>query len=64
MKTMREQNPLPKQPLVSRSKLDFRDGKGMAEMQGSIHVGERKIPKPLRKLFPYFCGRESSSFGL
>ena len=47
MEAMREQDALSKHALVSSSKLDFRDGESMAEMQRTVHVGVGKVSEPL-----------------
>lgn len=64
MEAVREQDPLPQQPLISCSKLNLRDGEGMSQMQGPVHIGVRKCPKPLRKLLLDLGGGETRGFGL
>lgn len=59
MKTMREENAFSQQPLVSCAKLDFGDGEGVAQMEGSVHVGVWEVAEPLGVLFLDLGGRQA-----
>ena len=60
VKTMREQDALAQHALVSCGKLDLGDGKGMTEMQTSVHVWVGKVAEPFGVLLVDFGGGESS----
>lgn len=64
MKAMREQNSLPQQPLVACGKLDLGDRECVTQMQGPIHVWERKVSKPFGVFDSYFSRGETCSFSL
>jgi len=57
---MRKQNPFAQHPLVTRRKLNFRDGKSMAQMQTTVHIGIGKVSEPFRVfLLDLFRGKAS-----
>ena len=60
MESMRKQHTLAQHPLVPRCKLNFRDGKRMAQVQASIHVWVWKISEPFRVFRLDFRGGEAS----
>lgn len=46
MEAMGEQGTLAQHALVSSGEFDFGDGKGMAEMEATVHVGIGKVAEP------------------
>lgn len=56
MKPMREQDSLAQHPLIPCRELDFGDGESVTEMERTIHVGVREVPKPFGKLLLDFSG--------
>ena len=56
---MWEEDALAQQPLVSCAELDFGNGEGVAEMEGSVHVRVWEVSEPLGVLFLDLCGREA-----
>src|SRR5687767_419733 len=64
MEAMGEQNPLAQHPLVTSSKFNLGNRKGMSEMQASVHVWVWKVSEPLGVfLLDLFLGEASEFLG-
>lgn len=56
MESMREQGAFTQHALVTRSKLDLRDGERVSQMQATIHIWVRERPEPFRVFLAYLRG--------
>src|SRR6266576_5637326 len=59
-----KQDALSQQTLIPRCELDFGDSECMSEVQRSIHIRVRVVPKPLGKLLADLCTSETCGFFL
>ena len=60
---MGKQNPFAQHPLVTRCELDFRDGKGVAQMQTAVHIGIGKVSEPFGVFLFDLFRRKASDVG-
>ena len=61
---MGKQDAFSQQTLIPCRELDFGDGECMSEVQRSVHIREREVPKPLGKLLADLCIGETCGFFL
>ena len=61
---MGKQDALSQQTLIPRCELDLGDSECMSEVQRSVHIRVREVPKPLGKLFADLCSSETCGFFL
>jgi hypothetical protein len=61
---MGKQDAFSQQTLIPCRELDFGNSERMSEVQRSIHIRVREVPKPLGKLFVDLCTCETCGFFL
>ena len=61
---MGKQDALSQQTLIPCCELDLGDSECMSEVQRSVHIRVREVPKPLGKLFADLCTSETCGFFL
>lgn len=60
MESVGEESAFAQHPLVPSVELDLGNGKGMSEMEASVHVWVRKVSEPLGIFFSDFSLGEAS----